>query len=173
MGKFIDLIGHRKHSLTVVAKAEKDVRLNRIMWSCRCDCGNTIKVCTGDWNAGRAKSCGCYRNRKGSDHPNWRHGLTKTNEYQYRVRLKRRYGINADQYDKMLAKQSGRCAICGADQDANRGHTLAVDHCHESGLIRGLLCHTCNRAIGMFQDDPALLIKASKYLKGASSVSTQ
>lgn len=171
MGKFVDLIGQKNQSLTVVAKAEKDARLNRIMWSCLCDCGNKINVCTGDWNAGRAKSCGCYRRRRGSSHPNFQHGLTRTAEYQYRKSLKRMYGISADEYDKMLDAQMGKCAICGADQKKNRGHTLAVDHCHKSGMVRGLLCHICNRGIGLLQDSPALLEKAAKYLKGYLNVS--
>jgi hypothetical protein len=175
MGKSFDLIGQRNQSLTVVAKAEKDVRLNRIMWSCLCDCGNKIKVCTGDWNSGRAKSCGCYRRRKGANHPNFQHGLTKTSEYQYRIRLKRMYGITAEEYDKMLEEQLGKCAICQADQKENRGHTLAVDHCHKSGVVRGLLCHTCNRAIGMLGDSVLRISKALEYLSKheVKNVSTQ
>jgi len=164
MYKIVDLIGQRNCSLTIIGKADKDTRLNRIMWTAQCDCGKQIKVCTGDWNAGRAKSCGCYRSRKGSEHPNFRHGLTKTNEYQYKIRLKRKYGINADAYMKMYEKQNGTCAICGTDRESKRGYMLAVDHCHKTGKVRGLLCHMCNTGIGLLQDNVGFLYKAADYL---------
>jgi len=174
MYKIVNLIGQRSHSLTIISKAEKDTRLNRIMWQARCDCGKEIKVCTGDWNAGRAKSCGCYRLRKGSDHPNWRHGLTKTNDYQYRIRLKGRYGITSAEYDQMLKEQNGKCAICGSGKDENRGNFLSVDHCHKTGIVRGLLCNMCNRGIGMLQDDVSIVTKAAEYLKkGIKNVSSK
>lgn len=153
MGRFTDLTGQKKHSLTVIGQAGKDTRLNRIMWECLCDCGGKTKVCTGDWNAGRTKSCGCYKSRRGKSSPNFKHGETKTAAYQYRIRLKARYGIDGERYDEMFKRQGGRCAICGAGKDENRGHTLAVDHCHQTGVVRGLLCHTCNRAIGMLPPD--------------------
>ncbi len=174
MYKIVNLIGQRSHSLTIIGKAEKDTRLNRIMWKAKCDCGKEIKVCTGDWNSGRAKSCGCYRLRSGSNHPNWRHGLTKTNDYQYRIRLKRRYGINGEEYDRMLISQNGGCAICGANKEQNRGQFLAVDHCHRTGNVRGLLCHLCNRAIGLLKDNPAVIERAAEYLKkGLQDVSSE
>ena len=175
MGHFTDLTGQKKNALTVIGLGEKDTRFNRLMWNCLCECGNQTTVCTGDWNAGRAKSCGCYKTRSGADSPNFKHGLTRTADYQYRTKLKARYGIDGDEYDRMMNEQNGLCAICGSDQKKNRGHTLAVDHCHHSGIVRGLLCHTCNRAIGMLGDNTLLLAKALKYLSKheVKNVSTQ
>lgn len=77
-------------------------------------------------------------------------------------RLNRDFGLSVIEYKYILAKQNFVCAICG-QPDANR--RLSVDHCHATGKVRGLLCLRCNRGIGLFQDDPNRLVKASVYLK--------
>lgn len=77
--------------------------------------------------------------------------------------LKHKFGITVEQYNKMLAAQGGTCAICASTPGLRR---LAVDHDHETGIVRGLLCGPCNRALGMFRDDPALLAAAIRYLQG-------
>jgi hypothetical protein len=74
------------------------------------------------------------------------------------------YGIDANTYMKMYEKQNGKCDICGAGKESNRGHMLAVDHCHATGKVRGLLCHTCNRGIGMLADSVDRVGKALEYL---------
>jgi len=76
--------------------------------------------------------------------------------------LKRKFGITAAQYDAMLASQGGVCAICG---DAPKDDvSLHVDHEHESGRVRGLLCMRCNNALGLFKEDEELLWSALTYL---------
>ncbi len=77
------------------------------------------------------------------------------------ARLLRSYGISREEYNKMLAEQNEVCAIC-KQKDNKR---LAVDHCHKTGKVRGLLCAKHNRALGAFNDDPSLLEAAIKYLK--------
>lgn len=77
-------------------------------------------------------------------------------------KLKVSYGITLKDYETLEKSQNGVCKIC---QKPEKGKRLAVDHCHETGKIRGLLCQKCNRALGMFHDDPQLLKKAIKYLK--------
>lgn len=77
---------------------------------------------------------------------------------------KRRYGISAEEYDALSIRQKGACAICGGPPVKNR-KSLSVDHCHETGRIRGLLCGRCNTGLGMFKDLPALLEKALQYLR--------
>ncbi len=82
--------------------------------------------------------------------------------------LKKRFGMTKEQYDEMAAAQGNVCAICSQPETASiRGRvlTLAVDHCHESGNIRALLCSACNRALGGFRDDPAILRSAIAYLE--------
>lgn len=84
--------------------------------------------------------------------------------------LKVRYGLTLEEFDRMLAKQGGGCAICGRVATTTR---LCVDHDHRccpgrkvscGKCIRGLLCHNCNRAIGWLGDDPGLAKKAARYL---------
>ena len=76
-------------------------------------------------------------------------------------RYMRLYRITEDEYDKILKFQNGRCAIC---QKVPKTNKLSVDHCHRTGLIRGLLCWKCNNAIGKFNDDQNLLWSAFVYL---------
>lgn len=82
--------------------------------------------------------------------------------------LKKHYGLSKKQYDDMHASQNGECAICGeAEGVFIRGKPikLAVDHCHNSGKIRALLCSACNRALGGFKDDINVLESAISYLR--------
>ena len=76
--------------------------------------------------------------------------------------MKRKYGLTLEQYDAMLAAQDGVCAICGEPRPEDR--TLHVDHDHDTGEIRGLLCFKCNNALGDFNDDHDLFQRAAAYL---------
>ncbi len=77
--------------------------------------------------------------------------------------LKRFYGISSSDYEEMLVKQGGVCLLC--NEECTSGKRLAVDHCHVTGKVRGLLCGKCNRGLGMFNDNIAVLLKAAEYLK--------
>lgn len=77
--------------------------------------------------------------------------------------IRRVYGITQAEYDAMLEKQNGKCAICN-NTDEVEGRKLAIDHCHTTGRVRGLLCGKCNRGLGLFKDNPDLLLKAISYL---------
>ncbi len=79
--------------------------------------------------------------------------------------LKRSYGLTVDEYDAMLAAQNGVCAVC--ERSPTPGISLHVDHDHDSGSIRGLLCFRCNNALGDLEDDPSLLGAAAHYLEAA------
>jgi len=78
------------------------------------------------------------------------------------ARLIKAYGITSADYEQMFADQQGLCYLCGGPPRRDR---LDIDHCHKSGKVRKLLCESCNRALGLFQDDPTLLLKASKYVQ--------
>lgn len=81
--------------------------------------------------------------------------------------LKRLFGLSLEEYDDMHARQGGRCAICNQHEGREiRGRllSLAVDHCHKSGKVRGLLCMDCNRGLGLFRDSPEALTAAIAYL---------
>lgn len=86
-----------------------------------------------------------------------------TPERGRRRHLKDMYGLAPEEYDQMLAAQGGRCAICEAPTAGGKGD-WHVDHCHESGANRGLLCSTCNVGLGMFRDNPDLLLAAARYV---------
>ena len=76
-------------------------------------------------------------------------------------KLARRYGLTAGSYNELLESQKGRCAICGNLPDTRR---LSVDHDHETGVVRGLLCSHCNTGLGQFRDNAKLLNNAIGYL---------
>lgn len=87
--------------------------------------------------------------------------------------LMRNYGLTLDQYTRMLEDQNHCCKTCGGEGFTMKNcHTmkLVVDHCHQTGVVRGLLCHNCNRALGLFQDNKETLLAAVKYLEGATTI---
>jgi hypothetical protein len=82
----------------------------------------------------------------------------------------RRYGLTEDSYLAIYRQQGGRCAICDTSIKAvntkeDRSFNTHIDHCHETGKVRGLLCAGCNLGLGHFKDDPDRLRKAADYLK--------
>jgi hypothetical protein len=79
-------------------------------------------------------------------------------------RMKTLYGIDLNEYNRMYAEQEGVCAIC-EQHEAIEGRALTVDHCHETGTVRGLLCFNCNTSIGKLGDNIEGLKKALKYLE--------
>lgn len=91
----------------------------------------------------------------------------------YAWQIKRKYGLAMDEYIAMLEIQGGGCSICGARQSQLWREVvrqpLLIDHDHETGKVRGLLCDHCNRGLGQFRDDPALLHKAAEYLEAHAS----
>ncbi|MBH1939046.1 endonuclease VII domain-containing protein [Streptomyces sp. AV19] len=94
----------------------------------------------------------------------------RARENRHRWALFNSYGITPDDYLLLLKQQGGVCAICSEDEPNEHGRTgtkfrLAVDHCHRTGRVRGLLCQKCNRAIGLLKDNADLLRKAIDYLE--------
>ena len=74
--------------------------------------------------------------------------------------LRVHYGMGQEMYDALASHQGGACAICGLVPNG----LLVVDHDHETGGVRGLLCHKCNAGIGLMHDDPAIVGAALAYL---------
>ena len=81
-------------------------------------------------------------------------------------KFKNQYGITVEKYDEMLKAQGGGCGICGSKTPSTRTTYFAVDHCHTTGKVRGLLCTKCNRGLGLFNDRSDLLKLATTYLIG-------
>lgn len=89
-------------------------------------------------------------------------------DYYHDKRLRREFGITLEDYQSLHRSQDGKCAICGSTESrvrkSGKREDLMVDHDHETGEIRGLLCHRCNTMLGHAQDDPGRLRKAASYL---------
>lgn len=90
-------------------------------------------------------------------------------EKQRQFDLKRKFNITIDKYNMLLIEQNNLCAICSKsetilDKKTNQPRALAVDHCHLTGKIRGLLCAKCNTALGLLSDDLNTIDKAKEYL---------
>ena len=92
-------------------------------------------------------------------------------DYYLNIDLKKRYGVTLEWYRETFSKQNGVCAICEQPETAKirgKGIAMAVDHCHTTGKVRGLLCTQCNRALGLFRDDKDNLVRAISYLTSNS-----
>ena len=105
----------------------------------------------------------CKQKRPGSAFALNRTHKDGLQHYCYNCHRDRRYGLVPGQYDDLMREQSGLCRICRQASDRE----LCVDHHHETGAIRGLLCHACNSGLGMFRDSPEMLARAIQYLSGS------
>lgn len=83
--------------------------------------------------------------------------------------MRSRYGITIDDYERMSEEQGHRCACCNDELGARPGlgERFHIDHCHTSGAVRGLLCHQCNVAVGLIEDNPVRALRLAEYLIGA------
>lgn len=83
------------------------------------------------------------------------------------------YNIGYQTVLDQLEKQNNLCLICskvGFKMNKGIKHNLVVDHCHDSGRFRGLLCNNCNRGLGLFKDSTESLKRAIEYLEGATTI---
>jgi hypothetical protein len=134
-----------------------------------------------EWQAGRPnprKSCKKCRNKKywediKSDPIKHREWLDNRNKHRnenkdlYKSRwMKSVYGITLNEFNDMIINQNGKCKICQSYFFSTKNTHL--DHCHSTGVIRGVLCTTCNTGLGMFKDDIGLLSKAILYINNSN-----
>ena len=92
--------------------------------------------------------------------------ITKRDKF---IKIKRQYNITKEEFFKILNDQNNKCKICNIDliifsTKHNKSNTLCIDHCHETGQVRGFLCNNCNRALGLLKDNENILISAYNYL---------
>jgi hypothetical protein len=95
--------------------------------------------------------------------PRWKEKLKRDKEAVRKMKLKAKWGLTIDAFNEMLEKQNHKCAICLTDNWGTPN--AAVDHNHETGKIRGLLCRRCNIVLGMYEDNLDLFQKSISYLK--------
>ena len=164
-GRFhTDQSGKKINMLTLLSMTEHRSKNGSFKYLTRCECGTEKIVGYAQMTSGRAKSCGCLSYRKGKDNPSYKHGKSRTREYDLELHMMKTYGLNLKDYQKMLEAQNYKCAICGSPPPNNRKTRLSIDHCHTTGKVRGLLCDRCNRSIGLLKDDVSILQKAIDYL---------
>jgi hypothetical protein len=108
-----------------------------------------------EWQRANAEHLNAYR-REYNARPERKR---KQRDAYYR----RTFGISADEFDALLASQGGGCAICGSVPE--RAASFHLDHDHLTGAIRGILCLSCNQALGHFRDDPVVLQRAAEYVR--------
>lgn len=118
------------------------------------------------------KSCRNEKNKKWMQDNKERVNKFKKEHYEEnkeKVRwqvIKRKYGIVEQDYLEMLKQQKNGCAICGAiDAQHWETNNLLIDHCHNTGKVRGLLCNRCNTTLGLVNDDKTILKRMITYLK--------
>ena len=121
------------------------IALRAYRLGCRCD------LCKGNMREERRR----WREKHGSYQTS-----PERKREQNRAYL---YGMKPGQYEQMLADQHNYCKICGE----HKAEELVVDHCHDSGEIRGLLCARCNTLLGMAKDSETMLASAIEYLQQA------
>lgn len=123
--------------------------------ACKC-CGLEFTSNHGNHTTFCSNRCGRYFQLKlwRKRHPD------REAKQKRRYKLKHKYGITEEVYNRMFEQQNGKCKVC------MRQELLKIDHNHKTGEIRGLLCDRCNLAIGLFRDDPGLCLRASGYLGG-------
>lgn len=108
-----------------------------------------------------------YKKKWRQRNPDYFKSYYQKNKESIRARIRRnyflkQYGLTEDQLSEMFESQGGVCAICGKACDVLA--SLYVDHCHETGDVRGLLCQRCNTALGLLRDDIGVLARAFQYL---------
>jgi hypothetical protein len=105
----------------------------------------------------RCKACQAVINKRNRE-------LRGTTDAERDTRYQKVFGLKPRQYVEMLEEQDYKCAVCGKTEQENNKR-LAVDHCHKTGKIRKLLCHKCNCALGMVDDNKDMLSSLISYLR--------
>lgn len=130
----------------------------------------TKKIGPGNWKVGTNSELGRYFNASDrSARLEYNKAHRKAYRPRYRAKeLMRNFGLTIEDYERMLDEQGHVCAICKKPETATRDgkvRGLAVDHCHKTGAIRGLLCNACNSGLGYFNDNTNAINRAADYIE--------
>lgn len=118
------------------------------------------------------KVCGERQYHCKSCHREYQRAWRRRPEYRAKklgrkYRMKHLYNLTEAQFEAMEAAQGGKCAVCKTATGTKGKDKLVVDHCHDTGAVRGLLCDTCNRALGFFRDSTETLQSAIDYINSS------
>jgi hypothetical protein len=182
MGKRPDLINRRFGLLKVESLHPERSKDNKARWICICECGNTRIATSSQLTLGTATGCGCTLSRKarsksGEESKHWKGGYrtrgssawasSKLSSLRYWSEKKGYQGpsnnTTPDIILDLLKKSNGLCNICGVHESV-MAKNHSIDHCHETGEIRGILCTNCNYLLGAVEDSIETLQKAIEYL---------
>lgn len=134
----------------------------------RCkQCSDKKRKASRNYYASHKKSVAEYHRRRNA---------SRTQEDRRKESLKGLYGMTPGDYESMLASQGGVCKICGSPppgpNDGRRKRFLDVDHCHSTGIVRGLLCGKCNKGLGVMGDTCAGIMPYIQYLRSFENAVT-
>ena len=171
--KAADEKGNVYGRLTVL---ERDgTKYRKAAWKCQCSCGSVKTVTGSGLREGRITSCGCYQVEVAKGKlilaHEWQkdHKPTKaqTKYREYKNRVEGRYNISIQQVVDKMNLQKGCCGICGRSLFQPNDHSTAmhIDHDHNTGFMRGLLCRSCNLMIGYSYDSIKTLGSGRDYLR--------
>jgi hypothetical protein len=169
MPKYRDRVGERFGKLLVLRDAGR--KFGGVLWECECDCGKVVLVRASSLVCGDSVTCGA----NGPCHHKWGGGSNNAGSKAWASKklasmkaksVDRGYKATEDTPERVIElweECRGCCCIC-EKHESECGY-LCLDHCHETGLLRGFICNNCNAAIGMFNDSGDLLAKAANYLR--------
>ena len=89
----------------------------------------------------------------------------KSSVHKRNHHLEKKFGMTQADFESMLSEQGGVCAICSTELKDKRGYSPHIDHCHSTGVVRGILCLNCNTGLGLFKDDIETMKFAILYLE--------
>jgi hypothetical protein len=120
------------------------------------------------WRNKNRQTIKAYHNKWKKEHPEQYAARISSWKKKNKSKLKfyqitNKYRITKEQYEAMLTHQNFRCGACEIDLKSISATEVHVDHCHKSKLVRAILCGSCNRALGLMNDDAKRLQKLAKY----------
>lgn len=180
MPKKCDLTGREFERLTVLRELPERYYGGAVLWECQCDCGNLCQATSGQLNSGHKRSCGCLnidslQKRTGANHPNWHGGSWNRGSLSHArcmLAALRQHAKEAgycppsilpEDLSKLIQAHSGICCICNVSE--SEAGTFCLDHNHETGEVRDLICRKCNHLLGCSGDSPIVLQAAIEYLE--------
>lgn len=172
--------GERFRKLEVIRRVENHPKQGA-QYECLCDCGDKKIVCSSDLRSGKVNSCGCLMGTidgeltTGKNNPNYKGGFKNKGSEAWAYsklgsvkKTSKRNGYSGpvgtrQEVLELWKECNGRCIICKVPE-IECNEALHLDHCHETGELRGFLCSKCNMGLGLFRDCPDLLDAAKEYL---------